>query len=205
MIESGQARVPGTEVERTCSTSGRCPPLGVRHYELFPEDGNRHEIIGGDHFMTPAPTIWHQEVSGNLGALLRRWVREHRLGKVLYAPVDVQLGDHDIVQPDLVFISTGRRAILTPRRILGAPDLVVEILSPATAERDREVKRDTYDRFGVSEYWIVDPEACTVAVHARDARGRLSEAAGFAGEDVLTSTLLPGFTAPLVEVFARDP
>jgi Uma2 family endonuclease len=186
------------------SYSGRRPPLTVRHYELMPEDGNRHEIIGGDHFMTPAPSLWHQDISRILMLLLAPWARKHHRGRVYDAPVDVQLGDNDIVQPDVVFVSTERKAILTPQRIVGAPDLVVEILSPSTADRDREVKRDTYDRFGVIEYWIVDPDACAITVLARDAAARLVEVAVFAGEDVLTSTLLEGFSAPLAEVFERD-
>lgn len=186
------------------SYSGRRPPLTARHYELMPEDGNRHEIIGGDHFMTPAPSLWHQDLSRNLLLLLAPWAREHRRGRVYGAPVDVQLGDHDIVQPDLVFVSAERQAILTPRRIVGAPDLVVEILSPSTADRDREVKRDTYDRFGVREYWLVDPDACTITVLTRDASDRLAEVATFAGADLLTSPLLDGFNAPLAEIFDRE-
>ena len=98
---------------------------------------------------------------------------------------------------------TGLR-LLTPRRIVGAPDLVVEILSPSTAERDREVKRDTCDRFGVREYWIVDPDACTVTILARDSTDRLSEVATFVSAEVLKSALLEGFTAPLAELFERD-
>jgi Uma2 family endonuclease len=204
MIGRDSSTSPGALDRLTVSRSGRRPPLTVRHYELLPEDGNRHEIIGGDHFMTPAPSLWHQDISRNLGFALLTWARVRRRGKVYLAPVDVQLGNHDIVQPDLVFVSTERQALLTARRIVGAPDLVVEILSPATADRDREVKRDTYERFGVREYWIVDPDACSITVYAQAAGGGFVVAAVFTGEDVLTSALLEGFSAPLAEVFSRE-
>jgi Uma2 family endonuclease len=187
------------------SRPGRTPAFTVRHYELFPEDGNRHEIVDGDHFMTPAPSLLHQMVSGNLYYLLRTWVRANRRGWVFDAPVDVELGEHDIVQPDLVLVLQERKSVLTGRRIIGAPDLVVEILSPSTAGRDREVKRTLYDRAGVREYWLVDADQGEVTVLERDDADHLESSRTFLGGETLVSRLLPGFQAPLAEIFSPDP
>jgi Uma2 family endonuclease len=180
---------------------GRSPLYDLSDYERLPDDGNRYEIIAGDVYMTPAPTVRHQSVSRDLGLLLVLWAREGTRGVVFHAPVDVELGPHDLVQPDLLYVSTARRGIITERRIVGAPDLMVEILSPTSAGRDRETKLKTYDRFGVLEYWLVDPDVDTVTVFAREASGRLAARRVFAGEETLVSELLPGFLAPLGEVF----
>src|SRR5262249_30441792 len=97
--------------------------LTYEDYVLFPEDRQRHEILDGEHYVTPAPTWGHQASSGNLFMKLAPFVREHRLGKVYFAPVDVLLSKHDIVQPDLLFISNERMPILTEANAQGAPDL----------------------------------------------------------------------------------
>src|SRR5579885_1440196 len=102
--------------------------LTYEDYILFPEDGQRHEILDGEHYVTPAPTLHHQDAIGNLFLKLAPFVREHRLGKVYLSPADVLLSEHDVVQPDLFFVSNERRAILTEANAQGAPDLVIEIL-----------------------------------------------------------------------------
>jgi Uma2 family endonuclease len=136
--------------------------------EEFPD--LRVEFIDGEIFMTPAPVPAHQLISGSLYRLLDRYAFEQRLGRVLYAPLDVELAPRTrIVQPDLVFIAQERlAALLGEKRIIGAPDLVVEILSPATTHADRHVKLPLYALNGVAEYWIVDPEYHAVEIYTLD-------------------------------------
>lgn len=169
-----------------------------RDYVQFPEDNNRHEIIDGDHYMTPSPSTRHQRISQRLYDHLKPHVTMHRLGELFYAPTDVVLSDTDVLVPDLLFIRQERGSVITEKNIQGAPDLVVEILSPSTAERDRGLKRTTYARFGVEEYWLVSPDTSTVEVW------RLQEGIPshtFTRSERLISKLLPGFELPLTDVF----
>ncbi|MBI4573010.1 MAG: Uma2 family endonuclease [candidate division NC10 bacterium] len=164
--------------------------LTYQDYRLLPDDGKRYEILDGDLYVTPSPTARHQIVSANLLSALADHVRLHGLGKVLTAPLDVIFAEDTIAQPDLLFISNERLPILR-EWVHGAPDLVIEILSPGTQQRDRTLKRYLYARYGVRELWLVDPEARSVEVF------RLDSAADtplriFANRDVLTSDLLPG-------------
>jgi Uma2 family endonuclease len=140
------------------------PPakLGYREYCCFPDDGRRHEIIDGDHYVNPAPSTYHQTVSRRLQHQLYTQIELTCRGVVYNAPVDVQLTDHDIVQPDLVVVLTARMQMITPTKIKGVPDLIVEILSPSTASNDATLKKQLYERVGVAEYWIVDPDNHTV-------------------------------------------
>lgn len=152
--------------------------------------------------MTPAPTPGHQGVSSNLHMRLGPFAREHRLGVVLYAPLDVLLSEHDVAQPDLLFISKERAGILKKTHVLGAPDLLIEILSNSTRRRDETLKSDRYERSGVLEYWLVDPLRRSVQVFRRSDAGflaplRFSAAAG----DVLTTPLLPGLEILVGEIF----
>ena len=171
-------------------------------YVEFPDDGKRHEIIEGDHYMTPAPRTKHQSVSVNLSSVMAPFARRHKLGKVLTAPCDVILSDENVVQPDLLFVSTARAGIVTDLNIQGAPDLLVEILSESSRKKDEVIKRKLYERFGVQEYWIVDPELETVKIFklAQEKYGRAVELSK-ENNDVLTSELLPGFKLPVSEIF----
>ncbi|MYE15344.1 MAG: Uma2 family endonuclease [Gemmatimonadetes bacterium] len=131
----------------------------------MPDDGNRYEFIGGRLYMTPAPVIRHQRVSRRLQSALMQVLRDGGHGEVFYAPVLVEFpGTGDRVQPDILFVSNERRRIIGEKQVTGAPDLIVEILSPSTAHRDRGVKLDLYARCGVREYWIVDPTEDVVDV-----------------------------------------
>ena len=124
----------------------------------MPDDGNRYEFIGGRLYVTPAPVTRHQRVLRGLWSALIRIVMDSGRGEVLSAPLLVEFpGTGDRVQPDLLFVSRERRAIIGEKQVTGAPDLVVEILSPSTAHRDRGIKLDLYARHGVREYWIADP------------------------------------------------
>ena len=131
----------------------------------MPEDGNRYEFIGGRLYMTPAPVIRHHDISHRLESALRRILERAGHGRVFDAPVLVEFpGTGDRVQPDILFVSGERRGIVGEKQLTGAPDLVVEILSPSTAHRDRGIKLDLYARCGVREYWIVDPDEDVVDV-----------------------------------------
>ncbi len=139
----------------------------------MPEDGNRYEFIGGRLYMTPAPVTRHQRVLRRLLSALVRILMDSGRGEVFSAPLLVELpGTEDRVQPDLLFVSNERRAIIGEKQILGAPDNVIEILSPSTAHRDRGIKLDLYARHGVRQYWIVDPVEDVVDVwHFADEAG----------------------------------
>ena len=137
-------------------------------YEEFvrlPSEGStRYEVIDGELAVTPAPTTPHQRVVTNLVRVLGTFVHEHALGTLLPGPVDVLFGEGDYFEPDLIFVRTDRSHLVTLRGIEGPPDLVVEILSPSTAARDRGVKLERYRHFRVPEYWIVDLDARSVEV-----------------------------------------
>jgi Uma2 family endonuclease len=169
----------------------------------FPDDGKRHEIIDGEHFVTPSPNTKHQTVVSNLHAFLWMYLRQHPIGQVLSAPFDVLFSDLDVVEPDLLYISRERVGILTDKHVRGAPDLVVEILSPGTRKTDEITKRKLYERFDVREYWVVDPELYAIKVYRR-VEGAFTRAVEISAErgDVLTTPLLPGFSVSLVDVFS---
>ncbi len=163
-------------------------------------DDLRVELIDGDFYMCPSPFLIHQRIVGNLHLALRRWVDERTLGTVHIAPLDVHLPTGDIVQPDLIFVSTARSAILQDW-IRGVPDLLIEVLSSSTPERDRIVKRDLYGRNGVPEYWIVDSASCCVEIF-RWAEGTLAPAGYFQEADSVVSPALPGLVLPVRNILS---
>ena len=169
----------------------------------FPDDGKRHEIIDGKHYVTPSPNTKHQTVSSNLHGMLWTYLRQRPIGRIFAAPFDVVLSDLDVVEPDLLYVSRERFHVLTGQHVRGVPDLVVEILSPGTRKTDEVTKRKLYDRSGVQEYWIVDPELDVMKIYRRanDVLTRVSELSA-ERSDLLTSPLLPDFSLPLREVFA---
>jgi Uma2 family endonuclease len=163
----------------------------------------RHELIDGELSMVPAPTVAHQVVSKNLGFLLEQHVRASGCGRVLHAPLDVVLGtgaQRSVVQPDVLFISNDRAAIVMEAEIVGAPDLIIEILSPRTAERDRGQKKTLYARSGVSEYWIVDSELESIEVFSLGPGG-YERPVRYELGDRLASSVVPGFEAELTNAF----
>jgi Uma2 family endonuclease len=169
-------------------------------YHALPETGPRCQLIEGDLVMTPAPSSRHQIISGRFYRALSDFAERGNLGIVLYAPLDVILSPEDVLQPDLMFVSNARRHLLVPEGVRGGPDLCVEILSDRSKGVDRGVKRVLYARHGVTEYWIVDPEAGAVEVY------RLQENAEvpfrtFPATGVLVTPLLPGFALDLRGVF----
>jgi len=133
--------------------------------QQLPDDGHRHEAIAGELYVTPAPSVQHQRISGELEAALRDILGRDRHGEMLHAPIGVEFpSTGEGVQPDIVVIAAARRAIIDRDWIRGAPDIVVEILSPTTQRRDRGIKLKLYGSQGVAEYWIVDPEARAIEV-----------------------------------------
>jgi Uma2 family endonuclease len=179
--------------------------LTYEDFERFPEDDRlRHEILDGVHVVSPSPTIRHQRLSKRVFRKLDSFVEAQGLGEIFYAPMDVLLSRHDIVEPDLFFIAGDRDGIVTEKNVQGAPDLVVEILSPGTRKRDLVDKRERYEALGVQEYWVFDPDRHTVAAFRREGEHfgpplRLSAAA----DERLTTPLLPGLEIRLRDLFAR--
>ncbi len=163
-------------------------------------DDKRYELLDGELVMPPAPGELHQSVSGMLGWKLVQFAVENRLGRVYHAPFDVVLSNTDVVQPDLIFVSNERADIITPANIQGAPDLVVEILSPSTATRDKTFKRSLYARHGITEYWMVDLTEKNITILRLGERG--FEVINTYGEgETLTSPTLQGFTLDLDDIF----
>ena len=169
-------------------------------YRHTPDD-RRYELLDGELIMVAVPNLEHQRIDARLGWRLARFVEERNLGEVFSAPCDVVLSNTDVVQPDLLSVSHARAHLLRGGdNVFGAPDLIVEILSPSTAGRDRTLKRALYARHGVQEYWLVDPEARTVTVLRLGADD--FEVAAIYGEgQTMFSPLLEGFSAGLEEIF----
>jgi Uma2 family endonuclease len=178
---------------------GRCRMTGMRavhrvsfaELERWPEDGRRYELYDGEVYEVPSPILLHQIVAGRLYVRLNDYVREHG-GIVLFAPLDIVLTDYDVVQPDLLLFTKEREGLLNLRKAnRAAPDLAIEILSPATAANDRGRKMQLLARHRVSEYWLVDPERVTIEVHSL--RGQQFALTGAAsGRERVHSLLLPG-------------
>jgi Uma2 family endonuclease len=169
-----------------------------RDYLLLPE-GDRRELIEGDFYMAPSPVFWHQYIGSTVATALNNHVRPDRLGVVVSAPMDVVLSEGTVVQPDVIFISRRRLGIIR-EYIMGAPDLVIEILSPGTSARDRELKLRLYARYGVLEYWIVDPDRRSVQVMVLGAQGYDTIRTYTSG--AIESSVLPGLNLTLDEIFA---
>ena len=176
----------------------------------LPDDQLRHELIDGEHFVSPSPATAHQEISKRLFVALNTFVERHRLGEVLYAPFDIKLSAYTVLVPDLVYFTAARFAdVVNEKHATAAPDLVVEILSPGTRRRDLGRKRAVYNRDGAREYWIVDPEARSITVlrRPRSDAGLIDVTVhALAGDDALESPLFPGLKLRLRDVFrsARD-
>lgn len=172
-------------------------------YLLFPEDGRRHELIDGEHYVTPAPRTIHQRISFSLSGCLYTYLQQSKRGSVFTAPTDVVLSDVDVVQPDLLYVCAARSSIITPNNIQGSPDLVVEILSETSRKTDEIIKRKLYERFHVPEYWIIDPELETVKVYRFSAANTYErvEELSLEAHNTLTTPLLPNWQLPLKQLF----
>jgi len=176
--------------------------LTYADYAALPDDGKRYELIDGELIMNPAPVPKHQFIVRNVLRALDRYFLERRNGTAVAAPIDVVLADEFTVQPDVIAIRSERLSIIGERNIQGAPDLVVEVLSDGTRRRDEIEKRKVYERFGVDEYWIVDPELELVKIYRRSRGGfaRVAEITTETGGEI-TTPLLPDFALPISGVF----
>jgi len=176
-----------------------------RDLAALPEDSLRHELLDGEHVVTPSPAVVHQLILWNLVREFTVFLDAHPIGTALAGPFDVKLSLFTVLVPDLVYFTAERFArVVNEKHAVAAPDLVVEILSPGTRRRDKGRKRAIYEREGAGEYWIVDPESKQVTVLRR-----AGSAPGFTAavtlsqpdRGVLTSPLFPGLRIPLSRVF----
>lgn len=171
------------------------------HWLKFPNDGWKYEIIDGVLHMSPPPSIKHQDVSMELSARLRMYVRTHRLGKVLAAPCGVHLPNQPIpLEPDILFVRQERSAILQKNYVEGAPDLIVEVLSPSNSDYDLDTKKNQYEQAHVREYWIVNPWMETVLVY-RLQDGQYGEPLLLQKQDTLISSQIEGFSVQVEQLF----
>ena len=167
---------------------------------LKTSDESRYELLNGELVMAPTPLLYHQFILRKLLNAMSDHVDKQNLGELFCSPADVVLSDTDVVQPDILYVSSQRSHILTRENVRGAPDLVVEILSPATAERDRTFKLDLYAHHGVKEFWIVDTDAKTITVLLQgECRFEVSGIYGVG--QTLRSPTLAGFSVTLEEIF----
>jgi len=176
------------------------PRKTVQDYMSLPDDV-RAELIDGEFLMSPSPREPHQRISMNLAFALRSCVHANRLGRVYSAPFDVHLPTGDVVQPDVLFVSKANEGIIQDW-IRGAPDLVIEIVSPELPERDRIVKRDLYARNGVREYWLVDDASKSVEILRLEST-RFVPHGYFELQDVIESPTMPQLKLPVRDVFAE--
>jgi Uma2 family endonuclease len=180
-------------------------PWTYRDLVALPDDGLRHELLDGEHVVSPSPGTSHQLISRRVFVALNAHVEREGLGEVLFAPYDIKLSMFTVLVPDLVFFSAERFArVVNEKHATAAPDLVVEILSPGTRRRDKGRKRAIYEREGVCEYWIVDPASTEVTTLQRqDGEDGFTVVTTLAQRrgDVLASSLFPGLAIPLARIF----
>ena len=184
------------------TTRGQRTRATYEDYLNTPDDV-RYELLDGELVMAPSPNTTHQALTMELSTALHTFVKEHALGRVFAAPFDVVLWEGDdanVVEPDVLFVSATRLGIITEANVQGAPDLVVEVLSPSTGSRDTGYKRELYARHGVGEYWIVDPDARTVTVLALG-ENDYAVAGTYGAGQALVSPTLEGLDLRLGEVF----
>ncbi|MEW6238349.1 MAG: Uma2 family endonuclease [Candidatus Omnitrophota bacterium] len=163
-------------------------------------DDKRYEIIEGEVYMVPSPLTYHQKVSIRLERFVEDYVIERDLGEIYHAPLDVVLSDIDVVQPDILFISNDNDGIITEKNIQGAPDLVIEILSPSSDHKDKVLKKKLYAKYGVKEYWLVDPGAKEIQVFTlKDAALTLWNA--YRLDEIMQSALWPELKLELKSIF----
>jgi len=165
----------------------------------MPDDGQRYEILDGDLVVSPSPTPRHQFIVVKLVQFLSQ-AEFGGFGRVAVAPLDVVLDEHNVAQPDVLFITTSRLDIVTNRHVQGAPDLVVEVLSPTTRSHDLGTKLGVYARYGVLWYWVVDPLVKTVHIYELR-EGTYRAAQLLEGDQMLSSPLFPGIMTEASTLF----
>ena len=172
----------------------------VEDYRSIPEGGPRYELIEGQMIMAPAPSRQHQKISRNLQFLIMRYLEEHPIGAIYNAPFDVELNQFNVFQPDLVYVRAERASVFTDQGVTGAPDLVVEVLSPKTSKYDLGPKREVYARSGVSELWVIDPESRKLSSYYLQ-QDNQNPAYAISEDAFWESPLFPGLRLSLRQVF----
>ncbi len=170
-------------------------------YTTIPDDGKRYEVVNGVLFMSPAPDKWHQKAVFRIAKFLSTHIEETGMGEVYIAPFDVELAPNIVVQPDIMMLLKPHLEKATDKRIIGAPDLVVEVASPSTAIYDRREKLDAYIQANVPEYWIVEPATHSIEVLTIEA-GAYSSRGVFEGKTTLSSKIIPDFLISIEQFFA---
>jgi Uma2 family endonuclease len=190
----------GSDATRPPSTGVKLTYDDLAH---FPDDGKRHELIDGEHYVTPSPNTRHQRIVLTLASLISNFLEGHPVGEVFVSPLDVVFSDIDVVEPDLLFVSHARMDVVTKQNIKGAPDLAVEVESPGTRRRDEKIKHRLYERSGVTEYWVADPDLDMIKVYVLvDGRYGPARELTLDNGDVLTTPLMPGLELPLTRIFS---
>jgi Uma2 family endonuclease len=169
-------------------------------YLALPDNGKRYEIVNGVLYMSPSPSIWHQNAVLQLALYIKQYITSHQLGKVFIAPLDVELDFKTVVQPDILVVLNENSSVITDNGIVGAPNLVIEVASPGTTSYDRNQKLNLYERAGIQEYWIVDVMAHTIEVLVRH-DGKYRARGVFQGKSQLPSQVLAGFSMRVEQVF----
>lgn len=178
------------------------PRVGYADLERMPEDGHRYELYDGEICVVPAPVPLHQRVAFRIAKSLDAYAVAHG-GEVLISPLDIVFSDYDVLQPDVVFFKASRRHLIEPHRaIRSAPDLAVEVLSPSTVEKDRATKMQMYARYGVKEYWLVDPLAHRIEVYWLNA-GEYGLAHTASEADSVQSSLLADLKISAATLFVQ--
>lgn len=172
-----------------------------KDYAALPDDGHRYEIVDGVLYMAPSPNKGHQNAAFEIASYLRTHVKLTGLGQVYIAPFDVELNPRTVVQPDVIVVLNPNLDIITESRIIGAPDLIVEVSSPGTVGYDREKKQSAYAHAGVPEYWVADPWSRTIEVLTLEV-GAYRSLGVFEGKAVLPSLVVPDFLVHVERLFA---
>lgn len=175
--------------------------LTVEDYRATPE-GARYQLVEGGLIMAPAPNLFHQDIAGRFFFLITDFLRREPRGRAFIAPCDVYLSNHDVVQPDVLYVAKANYGVLKDDGVHGAPDLVIEVLSPATAQLDKKQKRRVYARAGVKEMWLVDP--LLLQIQRYDfARDTVKPVELVEEHESMATPLLPGLSISAAEIFKR--
>lgn len=173
----------------------------VQDYMELPE-GGKYQLINGEIIEMPSPIPEHQDIIASLHLLMGSHVTKNKLGKVYFAPLDIFFDDENVLQPDLLFISNENKHIIK-ERISGAPDLVVEVLSPSTAYYDWEEKMEIYAKFGVKEYWIINPQKKYIEVY-KNINNVFSETLKLYHSGTIKTDVIQSFEFELLEIFTAS-
>jgi Uma2 family endonuclease len=169
-------------------------------YAAIPNDGKRYEVIEGVLYLMASPNVKHQSVTQRILFYMMTHFEFKGLGRVFISPIDVELAPKYVVQPDLVVILNKNKKIIQRKKLKGSPDLLVEVASPSTGGYDRTTKRTAYAKYGIKEFWLVNPKDETVEVLVLE-KGNYVSKGTFAGKDGVTSTIVPEFPVRVEQFF----